>query len=106
MIYATGYAVIIENPDVTFRKKVKRKYFTLNFLEEERTATSLKVKYAFTAFLPKSYECRFLEDYTGKVKPFLEKQLSKRIVRLQVTHLNYVSEAAAEKLYGKKKSTK
>lgn len=104
MIYATGYVVIIEEPNVTFRKKIKRKYYTLNFLEEERSESSLKIKYAYTAFLPKSYECRFLEDYTGKVKPFLEKQLSKRIVRLQVTHLNYVSEEAMTKMNGKKKS--
>lgn len=104
MIYATGYVVIIEEPNVTFRKKIKRKYYTLNFLEEERSESSLKMKYAYTAFLPRSYECRFLEDYTGKVKPFLEKQLSKRIVRLQVTHLNYVSEEAMNKMKGKKKS--
>lgn len=102
MIYATGYVVIIEEPTVKFRKKINRKYYTLAFLEEERTDTSLKIKYAYTAFLPRNYECRFLDDYTGKVKPFLERQMSKRIVRLQVTHLNYVSEEAIRKMNGKK----
>lgn len=98
MIYATGYVTIIEASKVTRRKKVNRKYLTLAFLEEEETATVLKVKYAYTAFLPRSYECRFLEDYTGKIKPFIEKQLSKRVVSLQVTHLNYVSEETMQKL--------
>ncbi len=102
MIYATGYVVIIEEPTVKYRKKIKRKYYTLEFLDEERTETSLKIKYAYTAFLPKSYECRFLDDYTGKVKPFLERQMSKRIVRLQVTHLNYVSEEAIQKMNEKR----
>lgn len=103
MIYATGYVVIIEEPTVTYRKKIKRKYYTLTFMDEERTESSLKIKYAYTAFLPKSYECRFLDDYTGKVKPFLERQTSKRIVRLQVTHLNYVSEETILNMKGKKR---
>ncbi len=104
MIYATGYVTIIENPQVKLRKKYKRKYFSLEFLEEEKETSSVKVKYAYTAFLPRSYECRFLEDYTGKIKPFIERQVSKRVISLQVTHLNYVSEEAMRKLKRNKRT--
>lgn len=80
------------------KTKYKRKTLTLEMLGEEQLEEALKIKYAFTAFLPKSYECRFLEDYTGKIKPFIEKQIKERIVSLQVTHLNYVSEQVMQSM--------
>lgn len=98
MIYATGYVTIAENPNARLRKKIKRKYLTLEYVEEETINDALKVKYAYTVFLPRSQECRFLEDYTGKIKPFIEQHASKRVVSLQVTHLNYVSEDTMRKM--------
>lgn len=102
MIYATGYITIIIDEHTKPRKKVNRKTLKLKMLEQEKGTKTVKIKYAFTAFLPRSYECRFLEDYTGKIKPFIEKQISERIVSLQVTHLNYVSEQAMRKIKNRK----
>lgn len=85
------------------RAKFNRKTLSLEILEKEQGVDILKVKYAFTAFLPRSFECRFLEDYTGKIKPFIEKQISERIVSLQVTHLNYVSEQAMQEIKKRKR---
>lgn len=104
MIYTTGYVTIIDRLEVKPRKKYNRKYLKLELLEEDRMESAVKVKYAFTAFLRRSYECRFLEDYTGKIKPFIEQQLSKRVVSLQVTHMNYVSEETARKIKGRKRT--
>lgn len=103
MIYATGYVTFIEDPHVKLRKKIKRKYFTLEYLKKEQINATLKVTYAYTAFLPRSYECRFLEDYTGKIKPFIEQHTSKRVVSLQVTHLNYVSEQTMDQMKRRKR---
>lgn len=80
------------------QKRWNRKYFTLKWLNTEQTDQGLKVQYAYKAFLPRSYECRFLEDYTGKVKPFLEKSVKTSIVRLQVVGLDYISEQSIEKI--------
>lgn len=70
---------------------------TLEFMEDVIDDASLKIRYRYTAFLPRSYECQTLEDYTGKIKPFIQKQVPSMIVSLQVTHLNYVSERAKRK---------
>lgn len=103
MIYATGYITVITSVNMKSMTEFNSQNLSLEKLEEERGIETFKVKYAFTAFLPRSYECRFLEDYTGKIKPFIEKQISERIVSLQVTHLNYVSEQAMRKMKKKKR---
>lgn len=105
MIYATGAVTIVEDAQVKLRKKITRKHLTLELVEEaERTATSITGRYTYTAFLPCSYECRFLEDYTGKIKPFIERKIAKRVVQLQVMHLNYVSEKAMQNMKPKKEN--
>lgn len=103
MIYTTGYITMITSVNMKPMNDFNSRTLSLEKLEEERAGETFKVKYAFTAFLPRSYECRFLEDYTGKIKPFIEKQIPERIVSLQVTHLNYMSEQAMKKMNKKKR---
>lgn len=103
MIYASGYVTFLMSPTERVQKRWNRKYFTLKWMGTEQTDQGLKVKYVYKAFLPRSYECRFLEDYTGKIKPFIEQHTSKRVVSLQVTHLNYVSEQTMDQMKRRKR---
>ncbi|HLR10107.1 MAG TPA: hypothetical protein VK120_01840 [Sporosarcina sp.] len=96
MIYASGYVTFLISPTQRVQKRWNRKYFTLTWMGTEQTDQGLKIQYAYKAFLPRSYECRFLEDYTGKVKPFLEKHVKEHVVRLQVVGLEYISEQSIE----------
>lgn len=96
MIYASGYVTFLMSPTERVQKRWNRKYFTLKWMGTEQTDQGLKVKYVYKAFLPRSYECRFLEDYTGKVKPFLEKFAKKKIVWLQVVGLDYINEQSID----------
>ncbi|MFJ7936475.1 hypothetical protein [Sporosarcina sp. NPDC096371] len=51
---------------------------------------SLEITCRYTAYLHESYNCRSLEDYNGKVKPFLQKQINRLIYRVEVHYLNYM----------------
>lgn len=102
MIYTSGLVTILDKSDKPFTiQRNKRKFITLkkadNTLNEEG-----KVSYRFTAILPRSYECYSLEDYTGKIKPFLQDAIGRVIVSVHVTHLNYLSKQAITKLYEKR----
>ncbi|AOV07656.1 hypothetical protein BI350_08980 [Sporosarcina ureilytica] len=94
MIYTTGFVTLITNAKAKRMNNFKSNTLTLEFMEDVIDEASLKMKYRYTAFLPRSYECQTLEDYTGKIKPFIQSQIPSMIVSLQVIHLNYVSERA------------
>lgn len=98
MIYVTGNVTILFPLEHKIRKRWKRKVFTLEFQSIEQQTNGQRVNYTYTAFIEKSRECRFLEDYIGKVKPFIESQTQATVARLQVKHLNYVSEETIQRL--------
>lgn len=101
MIYSTGFVTVITSRKANRMASFKSATLSLEIEEEELDHSSLKIKYRYTAFLPRSYECQSLEDYTGKIKPFIQKQIPNMIISLQVTHLNYVSERA-QRNFGRK----
>lgn len=98
MIYASGYVSFLISPTQAIQKRWNRKYFTLKWMATEQTDQGLKVKYAYKVFLRRSYECRFVEDYTGKVKPFLERHVKEHVVWLQVVGLDYISEQSIDQI--------
>lgn len=49
---------------------------------------AFEVTCKYSVYLPVHYECKSLEDYTGKVYPFLVRFL-KNIVRTEVHNLSY-----------------
>lgn len=100
MIYASGVVTFLAGQkEVSKIKKFKSKWITLEVKKEVHLPdASGKLICDFTAILPKSYECRSLEDYTGKVKPFLQQEVGSIIVSVQVSHLNYLSERAILKM--------
>ena len=103
MIYASGIVTFLSNGgNSKTLKKIKRKTITLTIVEEifsvdDNDLTS-KIRCSFTAILPRSYECKSLEDYTGKIKPFLEKSVHHTVISVQVSHLNYLSYQAIESM--------
>ena len=93
MIYASGVVTFLSNNKKFTSKKFKSRTIALEFIEEihsEDVSTS-KTICKYVALLPRSYECRSLEDYTGRVKPFLQKSIDTPVVSVQVSHLNYAS---------------
>ncbi|QUW21956.1 hypothetical protein JSQ81_19655 [Sporosarcina sp. Marseille-Q4063] len=94
MIYASGVVTFLSN-NKNF-KKYKRRTIALEVIEEipAEDDSPAKTVCKYVALLPRSYECRSLEDYTGRVKPFLQKSISSIIVSVQVSHLNYASDRA------------
>ena len=89
MIYASGVVTFLSSNKKFTRKKNKSRTIALEFIEEihsvDNSASKTVCKYV--ALLPRSYECRSLEDYTGRVKPFLQKLIDTPIVSVQVSHL-------------------
>ena len=103
MIYASGVVTFWANPKEAKKfKKFKRKTMTLELIEDAYPSDSNpitgKISCKYTAFIPRSYECKSLEDYTGKIKPHLQKSIKHTIVSVQVSHLNYLSEQAMNKM--------
>lgn len=103
MIYASGVVTFLtKSGEKLSIRKLKAKMITLEVIEEilpaEHNEWTGKVIGKFTAILPRSFECRSLEDYTGKVKPFLQQSIGGVIVSVQVSHLNYLSEQAIQRL--------
>lgn len=85
---------------------MKRKHITLNVIKgyysEDSLNSTRKVACKFTAILPKSYDCRSLEDYTGRIKPFIQKETNNIITSVEISHLNYLSSQAMDSLTGKR----
>ncbi|MCZ2258126.1 hypothetical protein [Sporosarcina sp. G11-34] len=101
MIYASGVVSFLSNN--TDRKSIvnrRNRTITLEFIEripsENNGSTSEKITCKFTVLLPRSYECKTLEDYTGKIKPFLQASIKKVIVSVAISHLNYASSGATD----------
>jgi hypothetical protein len=96
MIYASGVVTFLTNNKKFTSKKLKRKTIALEVIEEILAEDDLpgKTICKYVALLPRSYECKSLEDYTGRVKPFLQKSISNVIVSVQVSHLNYANDHA------------
>ena len=92
MIYASGVVTFLSSNKKFKRKKNKSRTIALEFIEEIHSIdSSSKTICKYVALLPRSYECRYLEDYTGRVKPFLQKLIDTPILSVQVSHLNYAS---------------
>lgn len=94
MIYVRGVVSFLSNnKDLSSIVNLKSKNISLKILEgfypDESDDSPRKVACAFTASLPRSFECKSLEDYTGKVKPFLQKSIRNVIVSVEVSDLNY-----------------
>ena len=91
MIYASGVVTFLSTNKKVPRKKSRT--IALEFIEEIHSVddSTSKTICKYVALLPRSYECRYLEDYTGKVKPYLQKLIDSPIVSVQVSHLNYAS---------------
>lgn len=96
MIYASGVVTFLSNNKKFNSKKLKRKTIALEVVEEIPAEDDLpgKTICKYVALLPRSYECKSLEDYTGRVKPFLQKSINNVIVSVQVSHLNYANDHA------------
>lgn len=96
MIYASGVVTLLLNNKASDSiKKLKSRTVSLEVIEEITPADSNgstgKIICKYTAILPRSFECKTLEDYTGKIKPFLQKSIDNVIISVQVSHLNYAS---------------
>ena len=104
MIYASGIVSFLLMPKPKI--KMKRKYITLEVIEgyysEINGDSTRKVACKFTAIIPKSFECRSLEDYTGRIKPFIEKETRNVILSVEVSHLNYLSSRAMDSITRKR----
>lgn len=100
MIYASGVVSFLLKPKPII--KMKRKYITLQAIEgyysEDNGDSARKVACKFTVILPRNFDCRSLEDYTGRIKPFIEKETNNVIVLVEVSHLNYLSNRAMDSL--------
>ena len=96
MIYASGVVTFLSNNKKLTRKKYKSRTIALEVIEEIHSVDNSPSKTIckYVALLPRSYECRSLEDYTGRVKPFLQKSIDTTIVSVLVSHLNYASDHA------------
>lgn len=96
MIYASGVVSFLSN-NRDFKSIVNRKNKNISLEVRERSTSQEendKISCKFTALLPRSYECKTLEDYTGKIKPFLQQAIRTTIVSVEVSHLNYASSRA------------
>ena len=93
MIYASGVVTFLSNNKKLTRKAFNSRTIALEFIEEIHSMddSTSKTICKYVVLLPRSYECKTLEDYTGKIKPFLQKSIETPIVSVQVSHLNYAS---------------
>lgn len=60
----------------------------------------------YSVYLPVHYECRSLEDYTGKVYPFLVHFLKRNIIRTEVHNLTYKLPPQRNRSYRRKRTRK
>ena len=97
MIYAQGVISFLAKdilPTSTTYLKNNRLHLEIVEIAERHSATggaqSLEITCRYTAFLREDYNCKSLEDYNGKVKPFLQEQIGCLIFRVEVHYLNYM----------------
>ena len=97
MIYAEGIISFLSKDIVpTSKVYLKNNRVHMKIIEvAERHSTasstqSFEITCRYTASLNEEYDCRSLEDYNGKVKPFLQKQIDCLIFRVEVHYLRYM----------------
>lgn len=98
MIQARGVVSFLSNSTEKIGKfnrknnKISMKVIEKTELSSEDCAGSaVKITCIFSANLPRSFECKSLEDYTGKIKPFLKDTINRVIISVEIHHLNYLS---------------
>jgi hypothetical protein len=67
---------------------------------------AFEVTCKYSVYLPVHYECKSLEDYTGKVYPFLVNFLKRNIIRTEVHLLTYKLPPQRNKSYKRKRTRK
>ena len=97
MIYVKGIISFLSNGKLPKSKiYMKNKFVSMKIIEiTERFSTteeeqSVVITCSFTVSMDEHYACKSLEDYNGKVKPFLEKYIKSLIYRVEIHHLNYL----------------
>ncbi|KAA0965631.1 hypothetical protein FQ087_04875 [Sporosarcina sp. ANT_H38] len=97
MIYAKGIISFQSNSIPTkskiYMKNVNVKMEILEITKRSSSTgeeQSIVITCSYIAHLNEHYECKSLEDYNGKVKPFLQKYIKNLIYRVEVHHLNYL----------------
>lgn len=102
MIYASGVVTFLSNNKKFTRKKSRTIALEVIEVTQSVDDSVAKTICKYVVLLPRSYECKTLEDYTGKIKPFLQKSIDTPIVSVQVSHLNYASYHAKASISKKK----
>ncbi|MET3656762.1 MULTISPECIES: hypothetical protein [Sporosarcina] len=97
MIYVKGIVSFLSNSKLPKTKTyMKNKFVSMKIIEiTERYSTteeeqSVVITCSFTVSMDEDYVCKSLEDYNGKVKPFLQKHIKSLIYRVEIHHLNYL----------------
>ena len=98
LIYASGVVSFLSKSTETIGKfNLENDIISMKVVEKNElrakdlSGSVVKITCTFRAILPRSYECKSLEDYTGKIKPFLQKSLNNIIISVEIRHLNYSS---------------
>lgn len=97
MIYVKGIVSFLSNSRLPKSKiYMKNKFVSMKIIEiTERISTteeekSVVITCSFIVSMDEDYTCKSLEDYTGKVKPFLQKYIKSLIYRVEIHNLNYL----------------
>lgn len=97
MIYAQGVVSFLSKgiiPTSTTYLKNNRVHMEIVGITERKTvpgdSQAFEITCRYTASLYENYACKSLEDYNGKVKPFLQEQIDCLIFRVEVHYLRYM----------------
>jgi len=97
MIYARGVISFLSKdiiPTSTTYLKNKRVHMEIVEIAERNPTASgpqaVEITCRYTASLYEHYACKSLEDYNGRVKPFLQEQIGCLIFRVEVHYLRYM----------------
>lgn len=97
MIYAQGVISFLSKDIIptstTYLKNNRVHMEIVEIAERNPTADgpqAFEITCRYTASLYENYACKSLEDYNGKVKPFLQEQIDCLIFRVEVHYLRYM----------------
>ncbi|MBO0587380.1 hypothetical protein [Sporosarcina sp. E16_8] len=97
MIYVKGIVSFLSNSKLPKSKiYMKNKFVSMKVIEINQRISStdeeqsVVITCSFTVSMDEDYICKSLEDYTGKVKPFLQKYIKSLIYRVEIQNLNYL----------------
>ncbi|MBO0600556.1 hypothetical protein I2483_02665 [Sporosarcina sp. E16_3] len=96
MIYVKGIVSFLSNKKLPKSKTyMKNKFVSMKIIEVTKRFSTTGEEYVvitcnFTVSMDEDYACKSLEDYNGKVKPFLQKYIKSLIYRVEIHHLNYL----------------